>query len=80
MPAAAGRAHSRTASKAACILCKSPAKHGISPAKMLGQTLVTHQTGPEGRVVNKVLVAEVGGHCARDLLCHSARSRDSSAA
>src|SRR5205814_9191068 len=26
--------------------------------KMLGQTLVTHQTGPAGRVVNKVLVAE----------------------
>ncbi len=26
--------------------------------KMLGQTLVTHQTGPDGRVVNKVLVAE----------------------
>jgi succinyl-CoA synthetase beta subunit len=27
-------------------------------SKMLGQTLVTHQTGPYGRVVNKVLVAE----------------------
>ena len=27
-------------------------------AKMLGQTLVTHQTGPQGRIVNKVLVAE----------------------
>src|SRR5690349_22693484 len=27
-------------------------------AKMLGQTLVTHQTGSAGRVVNKVLVAE----------------------
>src|SRR2546429_8642763 len=27
-------------------------------AKMLGQTLVTHQTGPAGRVVNKVLVAQ----------------------
>src|ERR1700676_5063330 len=27
-------------------------------SKMLGQTLVTHQTGPQGRVVNKVLVAE----------------------
>ena len=26
--------------------------------KMLGQTLVTHQTGPAGRVVHKVLVAE----------------------
>jgi succinyl-CoA synthetase beta subunit len=27
-------------------------------AKMLGQILVTHQTGPGGRLVNKVLVAE----------------------
>jgi succinyl-CoA synthetase beta subunit len=27
-------------------------------AKILGQILVTHQTGPAGRVVNKVLVAE----------------------
>ena len=27
-------------------------------AKMLGQTLVTHQTGPAGRVVHKVLVTE----------------------
>src|SRR5205814_9754578 len=27
-------------------------------SRMLGQTLVTHQTGPAGRVVNKVLVAE----------------------
>jgi succinyl-CoA synthetase beta subunit len=27
-------------------------------AKMLGQILVTHQTGPAGRVVNKVLIAE----------------------
>lgn len=27
-------------------------------ARMLGQTLVTHQTGPVGRLVNKVLVAE----------------------
>src|ERR1700736_1670697 len=26
--------------------------------KMLGQTLVTHQTGPQGRVVSKVLVTE----------------------
>ena len=27
-------------------------------AKMLGQTLVTHQTGPAGRLVNKVYIAE----------------------
>jgi succinyl-CoA synthetase beta subunit len=39
-------------------LCKSPSEARELAAKMLGQTLVTHQTGPTGRVVNKVLVAE----------------------
>src|SRR3954468_20256118 len=39
-------------------LCKSPAEVREVASKMLGQTLVTHQTGPAGRVVNKVLVAE----------------------
>jgi succinyl-CoA synthetase beta subunit len=39
-------------------VCKSPKEAGEIAAKMLGQTLVTHQTGPGGRVVNKVLVAE----------------------
>lgn len=39
-------------------LCKSPAEAGEIAAKMLGQTLVTHQTGPAGKVVNKVLVAQ----------------------
>src|SRR5262249_31445437 len=37
---------------------KSPAEAREVASKMLGQTLVTHQTGPQGRVVNKVLVAE----------------------
>src|SRR6201982_527153 len=37
---------------------KSPAEAREIASKMLGQTLVTHQTGAEGRVVNKVLVAE----------------------
>ena len=37
---------------------KSAAEARDVAAKMLGQTLVTHQTGPQGRVVNKVLVAE----------------------
>ncbi len=36
----------------------SPAQAREVAGKMLGQTLVTHQTGAEGRVVNKVLVAE----------------------
>ena len=39
-------------------LCKSPEEVREIAAKMLGQTLVTHQTGPAGRVVNKVLVAK----------------------
>ncbi len=37
---------------------KSAAEAREVAGKMLGQTLVTHQTGPHGRVVNKVLVAE----------------------
>jgi len=39
-------------------LSKSPEHAREIASKMLGQTLVTHQTGPAGRVVNKVLVAE----------------------
>src|SRR5205085_845227 len=39
-------------------LCKSPQETREIAAKMLGQTLVTHQTDPAGRVVNKVLIAE----------------------
>jgi succinyl-CoA synthetase beta subunit len=37
---------------------KTPDEVRDVAAKMLGQILVTHQTGPAGRVVNKVLVAE----------------------
>src|SRR5947209_15758948 len=37
---------------------KTPAEAREVAAKMLGQILVTHQTGPAGRTVNKVLVAE----------------------
>jgi succinyl-CoA synthetase beta subunit len=39
-------------------VCKTPAEVRDIAAKMLGQILVTHQTGPSGRKVNKVLVAE----------------------
>src|SRR4029453_2977674 len=39
-------------------LSKPPAQAQEIASKMLGQTLVPHQTGPAGRVVNKVLVAE----------------------
>ncbi len=37
---------------------KTPEEAREVAAEMLGQVLVTHQTGPTGRVVNKVLVAE----------------------
>jgi len=37
---------------------KTPAEVRDVATKMLGQILVTHQTGPDGRTVNKVLVAE----------------------
>src|SRR4051812_35163540 len=39
-------------------LCKSPAEAREFASKMLGETLVTHQTGPSGKVVNTVLVAK----------------------
>src|SRR5581483_939993 len=42
-------------------LCKAPKEVREIAAKMLGQILVTHQTGPAGRVVNKVLVASTEG-------------------
>ena len=45
-------------------------------SKMLGQVLVTHQTGPAGRVVNKVLVAE-SADIAREIYFATARSRGS---
>jgi succinyl-CoA synthetase beta subunit len=38
-------------------LCKTPAEARDLASKMLGQTLVTHQTGEAGRLVSKVLVA-----------------------
>jgi succinyl-CoA synthetase beta subunit len=39
-------------------VCRTPAAAREVAAKMLGQILVTRQTGAAGRVVNKVLVAE----------------------
>jgi succinyl-CoA synthetase beta subunit len=38
-------------------VCRTPAEAKEIANNMLGQTLVTHQTGAAGRVVNKVLVA-----------------------
>ena len=39
-------------------LCKTAAEARDIAGRMIGQTLVTHQTGPGGRLVNQVLVAE----------------------
>jgi succinyl-CoA synthetase beta subunit len=47
-------------------LARSPAEAEDIAGKMLGMTLVTHQTGPEGRVVSRVLVEE-GLDMAREL-------------
>ena len=39
-------------------LCDSPTEAKDLASKMLGQVLVTHQTGPEGKEVGKVFVGE----------------------
>src|SRR5580765_5306687 len=39
-------------------LAKSAAEAEQLAGQMIGMTLVTHQTGPEGRVVSRVLVEE----------------------
>jgi len=39
-------------------ICSSVDQVRDLAGKMLGQTLVTHQTGPEGKLVSKVLIAE----------------------
>jgi succinyl-CoA synthetase beta subunit len=39
-------------------VCSSPADAKNLAAQMLGQVLVTHQTGPEGKLVSKVFVGE----------------------
>src|SRR3989440_4593587 len=46
--------------------------------KMLGQTLVTHQTGPAGRVVRKVLIAE-SAEIAREIYFAILRDRPTAA-
>jgi succinyl-CoA synthetase beta subunit len=47
-------------------LAKSPAEAQQFAKQMLGMTLVTHQTGPEGKVVGRILVEE-GLQIAREL-------------
>jgi succinyl-CoA synthetase beta subunit len=57
---------------------KSPEQAREVASKMLGQTLVTHQTGPAGRVVNKVLIAE-SADIAREIYFAIIRDRPSAA-
>src|ERR1700682_4878148 len=47
-------------------LAKSPDEAEAIARKILGMTLVTHQTGPEGRLVGRVLIEE-GLQIAREL-------------
>jgi succinyl-CoA synthetase beta subunit len=47
-------------------LAKSPDEATELAKKMIGMTLITHQTGPEGRVVSRVLIEE-GLQMAREL-------------
>lgn len=39
-------------------LCKTPDEAKWLSSKMINETLVTHQTGPDGKVVRKVMIAE----------------------
>ena len=59
-------------------LCDTPDQAREIAEKMLGQTLVTHQTGPGGKVVSKVLVAEAVD-IARELYFAILHDRGSSA-
>jgi succinyl-CoA synthetase beta subunit len=53
-----GKGTFTTGYKGGVQLCKTSSQIREAAAAMLGNTLVTHQTGPEGRLVRKVLVAE----------------------
>jgi succinyl-CoA synthetase beta subunit len=59
-------------------VCSTPEEVGEIAGKMLGQVLVTHQTGPDGRLVNKVFVAEAA-EIARELYLAVLLDRASSA-
>ena len=57
---AGGRGKGRFANgfKGGVHLCETPAEARQLAENMLGQILVTHQTGPAGKVVRRVLIAE----------------------
>ena len=51
-------------------------RRGRRRSELLGKTLVTHQTGPQGRVVRRLLVEAGLRDRARALPRHGGRSRD----
>src|SRR5215210_1006886 len=53
-----GKGHFTNGFKGGVHLCETPEQVRELASKMLGQTIVTHQTGPEGRLVSKVLITE----------------------
>jgi len=55
----------------------SPEKAGEHAAKLLGNALATHQTGPEGQVVKRVLVEEASA-IAKELYAGIVLDRDTS--
>ena len=63
-----GKGTFTTGFKGGVKLCTTPAEARELAKKMLGQTLVTHQTGPTGKVVRKVLVVESVDIAARSIL------------
>jgi len=58
-------------------LAKSPEEVKELAAKMLGMTLITHQTGPEGRVVRRVYVEE-GTDIGKELYLSAVVDRNTS--
>src|SRR5215213_1530537 len=59
-------------------VCETPEQARELASQMLGQTLVTHQTGPDGKLVSKVLIAEAV-EIARELYFAVLHDRASSA-
>ncbi len=55
---------------------KTPDEVRDVAAKMLGQILVTHQTGAAGRRGEQSSRGRIGRYCAGNLFCRPARSRD----
>ena len=73
----AGRFTNDPNGKGGVRLAKSPEEAKAAAAAMIGATLVTKQTGPEGKVVSRVYV-EAGCDIARELYLSLLVDRDSS--